>query len=229
MASYHRVLGLFDRSTQQKSVECDYDLHPWDLLINGARWQGKVRLIGFVDVFFLICYTGKSKFEHGIIVYSAENDDAIRSILQSANITAESVGLEITNTKAIDQENQPPQYFRFESEKSGLDYTITSLGHPVELKTEYPSSCLQKYEIKLRKGTDYTMKKRIRRGVNQHSLFDLLHDAVRLGIITHAELIGFLVNKTTGGTMLDDVTRKYFTALGGGGSTHNLSLSSERS
>lgn len=70
MASYHRVLQVFGRSIDEKSVECDYDIHPWDILINGERWAGKIRLIGFVDVFFVICYSGVSRFEHGILVYS---------------------------------------------------------------------------------------------------------------------------------------------------------------
>jgi hypothetical protein len=53
---------------------------------------------------------------------------------------------------------EPPKYFQFESEKGGLDYRIVSLGHPISLKTEYPRSSLQKYEIKLRKGRDPVMK-----------------------------------------------------------------------
>jgi hypothetical protein len=39
-----------------------------------------------------------------------------------------------------------------------LDYRITSLGHPISLKREYPQSSLQRYEIKLRKGRDPVMK-----------------------------------------------------------------------
>ena len=46
------------------------DIHPWDILINGERWAGKVRLVGFVDSFYLICYSGQTRFEHGIVVYS---------------------------------------------------------------------------------------------------------------------------------------------------------------
>lgn len=48
----------------------DSDIHPWDVLIDGSRWNGKIRLIGYVDVFFLICYSGESRFEKGIIIYS---------------------------------------------------------------------------------------------------------------------------------------------------------------
>lgn len=40
------------------------------MAINGEKWDGKIRLVGFVDVFFLLCYSGESRFEKGIIVYS---------------------------------------------------------------------------------------------------------------------------------------------------------------
>lgn len=53
---------------------------------------------------------------------------------------------------------EPPKYFQFESQKGGLDYQVTSLGHSIDLKTEYPRSSLKKYEIKLRKGRDMVMK-----------------------------------------------------------------------
>ncbi|KAK3306086.1 uncharacterized protein B0T15DRAFT_556837 [Chaetomium strumarium] len=192
MASYHRVLQVHGRSVKQKSIECDYDIHPWDILINGERWAGKVRLVGFVDSFYLLCYSGQSKFEHGIVVY------------------------------------KPLKYFQFESEKGGLDYRITSLGHTVSLKTQYPTSSLKKYEIKLRKGRDPVMKKRIRRGVKQHDLWDLIHDSIRIGIITQAQLMGMIIGKTYGGSVLEDVTNKYFDGLAGASGSKNLSLSGER-
>jgi hypothetical protein len=50
--------------------DCPSDIHPWDILINGERWAGKIRLVGFVDSFFLICYSGQSRFEHGIMIHS---------------------------------------------------------------------------------------------------------------------------------------------------------------
>jgi hypothetical protein len=228
MASYHRVLGVHGRSVNQKSIECDYDIHPWDILINGERWAGKVRLVGFVDSFYLICYSGQARFEHGIVVY--KDDDAIRGTLQKAAVDAASIGLSVVNQTKVEAEGstEPPKYFQFESQKGGLDYQITSLGHSIGLKTEYPKSALRKYEIKLRKGRDSVMKKRIKRGVSQHDLFDLMHDAVRLGIITHAELIGVIIGKTYGGTALDDVTSKYFDGLAGGKGSNSLSLSGER-
>ncbi|KAK4102422.1 hypothetical protein N658DRAFT_566013 [Parathielavia hyrcaniae] len=195
MASYHRILLAHGRSVKHKTVECDYDIHPWDILVNGERWAGKVRLVGFVDAFYLICYSGQSRFEHGIVVYKAEL----------------------------------PRYFGFDStETGGLDYKITSLGHPISLKTKYPQSSLRKYDIKLRKGRDTVMKKRVKRGVSQHDLFDLLHDALRLSIITHAELLGLIIGKTIGGSTLEDVASKYFEGLAGGRGSRNLLLSGEK-
>lgn len=64
--------------------------------------------------------------------------------------------------------------------------------------------------------------------MSQHDLFDLVHDVVRLGIITHAELIGLIIGKTYGGTALEDVTSKYLDGLAGGRGSNNLSLSGER-
>ncbi|KAM5344392.1 hypothetical protein ACJ41O_012929 [Fusarium nematophilum] len=233
MASYHRVLDTFDRSVDQKSVECDYDIHPWDVLVDGSRWDGKIRLIGFVDVFFLICYSGESRFEKGIIIY--KDDNIIRNMLQQASLTAEELGLQIVNeneVKAAKAKGREPvleRHFKFQSIRGGLDYTITSLGHEVGVKTRYERTDLRKYEIKIRKGRDFTMKKRIRRGVCQHDLFDLMHDAIRMGIITQAELIGYIIGKTIGGSTMEDVSAKYLGALTGARSSKNVALAADRS
>ncbi|KAL4728141.1 hypothetical protein ACLX1H_004876 [Fusarium chlamydosporum] len=232
MASYHRVLDTFERSINLKSLECDYDIHPWDILVDGSRWDGKIRLIGFVDVFFLICYSGESRFEKGIIIY--KDDVFIRDILREANVTASELGLEVVNKNEIkaaqDKGREPSleRHFKFHSIKGGLDYTITSLGHEIGVKTRYAKTELKKYEIKIRKGRDFAMKKRIRRGVSQHDLFDLMHDAIRLGIITHAELIGHIVGKAIGGTTMQDVGSKYFEAITGAKSSQNVALAADR-
>ncbi|KAK4223686.1 hypothetical protein QBC38DRAFT_487197 [Podospora fimiseda] len=236
MASYHRVLQVLGRSVDQKSVECDHDIHPWDILINNERWEGKVRLIGFVDVFIVICYTGESRFEKGVLIY--KDDDAIRTIMKSkaveeAKITPESIGLKLLNPEEPEpadetKRKEPKRYFLFDEDKGGLDYKITSLGHPIGLKTEYPLKSLAKYDIKIRKGRDGAMRKRILRGVKQHDLFDLMHDAIRAGIITHAQLIGTIIGKTVGGSALEDVTGKYVSAFVGVKGSNNLSLSGER-
>ncbi|KAF7520885.1 hypothetical protein G7054_g12615 [Neopestalotiopsis clavispora] len=211
MASYHRVLDTFDRSVSLKSVECDYDIHPWDLLVDGSRWDGKIRLIGFVDVFFLICYSGESRFEKGIIIY--KNDDAIRNTLDAAKVLAEDLKLEVVNQAEIDAAKTKEQvpiplerYFNLHSITGGLDYTITSLGHEIGLKTRYEKAALKKYEIKIRKGNDFTMK----------------------SIITHAELIGHVIGSTIGGTTMEDVGFKYLEAITGSKGSRNVALAADR-
>ncbi|KAG8668194.1 hypothetical protein FPOAC2_10048 [Fusarium poae] len=232
MASYHRVLETFDRSVKLKTLECDYDIHPWDILVDGSRWDGKIRLIGFVDVFFLICYSGESRFEKGIVIY--KDDGAIREILQQAQVNAVELGLEVINEDAIiaakekGRESIPERYFNFQNIRGGLDYTITSLGHEIGVKTRYNKTELKKYDIKIRKGRDFAMKKRILRGVSQHDLFDLMHDAIRLGVVTHAELVGHIVGKAIGGTTVEDMGSKYFEAITGARSSQNVALAGDR-
>ena len=83
--------------------------------MDGSRWDGKIRLIGFVDVFVLFCYSGESRFEKGIIIYSnpssvydkflklisTEDDVSIRNILRDANVTAAELDLEVVNENEI--------------------------------------------------------------------------------------------------------------------------------
>ncbi|KAI1411183.1 hypothetical protein F5Y13DRAFT_191456 [Hypoxylon sp. FL1857] len=224
MASYHRVLKVFDRSIQDKALECDYDIHPWEILINGERWAGKVRLIGFVDVFFLMCYSADARFEKGIIIY--KDDEVIRDTLERANIDASSIKLDVVNSKEMKSDDKlPPKYFNFNSEP--LDYIITSLGHEVGLKTEYPSSSLIKYEIKIVKSRNKVMKKRIRRAVTQHSLMDLMHDAIRLGAITHAEMTAQLLSNFYVGSATNDAMSKYLETLSSASQPNSIALSNE--
>ncbi|KAI5924981.1 hypothetical protein F4810DRAFT_662303 [Camillea tinctor] len=215
MASYHRVLELFGRSVHDKSVECNYDIHPWEVSINEESWAGKTRLIGFVDVFFLICYSAESRFEKGIIIY--KDDEVIRNMLKDNEIT-----LDVVNQKEMDKNSEAPRYFKFDSQP--IDYVITSLGHEIGLKTKYPKSSLMRYEIKLFKSKNSVMKKRIRRGVNQHSLMSLVYDAIRLGVVTNAEMVGQVLAYLYVGSSLDDSTRKYLEALG---SVNSIALSNE--
>lgn len=111
----------------------------------------------------------------------SEDDDAIRGTLGKAGVDAADIGLSVVNKSKVEAEGstgtfsirggrarkhqpnavldlEPPKYFQFESQKGGLDYQITSLGHSIDLKTEYPKSSLRKCEIKLRKGRDLVMK-----------------------------------------------------------------------
>ena len=69
---------------------------------------------------------------------------------------------------------------------------------------------------------------RIRRGISQHGMFDLMHDALRLGIISQAEIIGLAVGKTIGGSTMEDVGAKYLSALTGARNSKNLAMEADR-
>ncbi|RYP57232.1 hypothetical protein DL769_009620 [Monosporascus sp. CRB-8-3] len=211
MASYHRVLEVFDRSIRAKSLECNYDIDPWDILIDEERWTGKIRLIGFVDVFFLICYSGKERFEKGLIIY--KDNDSVRSTLERAGKDTTEY---VVNQEALVNENVQKSYFSFEDDKVGLNYKILGLGHPVGLNTNYDPDSLKQYKIKIRKSGDLVARQRIQRGLQQHTLGDLMVDVVRLGFITQAELISKLMTMAVAGTTTDDLARKYLQVLSGG-------------
>jgi hypothetical protein len=98
-------------------------------------------------------------------LWPPEDDNAIRNILQQANVAAKDIGLDIVNeqelnvSKSKGQDPAPEKYFQLQSIKGGLDYTIISLGHEVGVKTRYKKTDLKKYEIKIRKGRDSAMKR----------------------------------------------------------------------
>ncbi len=88
--------------------------------MDGKRWTGKIRLLGFVDVFFLICYTGTARFEQGIIIHSksrvslcagetkanagTEDDEAILGILTRAGFKDEKLDPYILNKKTQEKD-----------------------------------------------------------------------------------------------------------------------------
>ncbi|KAK7708740.1 hypothetical protein SLS57_008958 [Botryosphaeria dothidea] len=222
MGSYHRVLSIFDRPVHDKNKECECDIHPWEVLINNERWTGKTRLIGFVDVFFLICYSTHDRFERGIIVY--KEDDAIRNILDAANRTADQLNLEVQNKREVDDKDKAPKYFQFVDEPGNLDYIITSMGHKVDLCAEYSAEDVQKYEIKLRRPRDSSLRGPIYRGITQHSVPDLMHDVVRLGVVSNAEMTSHLITEFASGSHTEDTVRKWMTAISGGAKADHTAI-----
>ncbi|KAL3260232.1 uncharacterized protein BO96DRAFT_9438 [Aspergillus niger CBS 101883] len=146
MASYHRVLGVFGKSVKDKTLECDCDIHPWEIKINGEQWPGKIRLIGFVDVFFLFSYSANARFEKGIIVYKERYD--LEKLLQQSDEARAEAG---EKTSKEDLENSSEEY----SDTSATPETLLSRlpcheskegviqTEVVELGRETPSSSSQ--------------------------------------------------------------------------------------
>jgi hypothetical protein len=107
--------------------------------------------------------------EIGLSVLNKDKVDAEKNASSSIYLTCHCLFANM-QPLMLCPEPEPPRYFQFESEKGGLDYRITSLGHPISLKTEYPKSCLSRYEIKLRKGRDMVMKSTYRISVTLKDL-----------------------------------------------------------
>ncbi|KAL7813525.1 hypothetical protein V8C44DRAFT_327012 [Trichoderma aethiopicum] len=220
MASYHRVLRTFGRTIEDSILECNYDIHPWDILINNERWAGKIRLVGYIDVFFLMCYSGESRFEHGIIIY--KDDEAIRQLLKQARLRPEDKSIQLECINKEDKEALR-KYYSLNTESVGNKHTIVSLGHPIGLSSKCPKSKLKKYTIILHKGHTPAMQKEILRGVMQHGVVRLLSDALKLGIVSTAEIINKIKETVISGSSLDAVTTKSKNALTGSNSRSNTS------
>ncbi|QYS99801.1 hypothetical protein H0G86_006917 [Trichoderma simmonsii] len=225
MASYHRVLRTFGRTIDDNTLECDYDIHPWDILIDNQRWPGKIRLVGYIDVFFLMCYSGESRFEHGIIIY--KDDEIIRQLLKKAGLRPEDKPIQLECINDKEEKEALRKYYSLTTEKDGSKHTIVSLGHPINLSTKYPKSKLKKYTIVLHKGHTPAMQKEILRGVMQHGVARLLTDALKLGVVSTAELISKVKETILSGSSLDAVTTRSMNALAST-NPHNISLSGDK-
>ncbi|PMD31912.1 hypothetical protein L207DRAFT_187798 [Hyaloscypha variabilis F] len=204
MASYHRVLKVFGRSIEDKTLQCDCDLHPWEVKVNGKRLTGRLRLIGFVDLFFLISYSGNSRFHDGYVIY--KDDDHIETILSLPGVNFESIHLPLkasdaTSTTGSTKE-QKVKYHTFT--RDTVDYVVNSIGHRIGLQTQYDASSLKQYTIKLRKPQDALLKRKYKNAIKQHDTLDMLQDAVKLGLVSYAEILGHgLSHIYRGGSTLD--------------------------
>ncbi|OGM43489.1 hypothetical protein ABOM_008049 [Aspergillus bombycis] len=200
MFSYHRVLKLFGRSIHDKTLQCDCDIHPWEITINKERWTNKIRLIGFIDVFFVISYSANDRFEQGIIVYKDDDDE--------------------------DKTHDPKQA----AWKENRSYKTTSLGHKIELRTEYPGGWIKPYEICIHKPMNWAMAselEQVRRGIKPHGIWRLARDVIDCGIITEAQFLGHILGAVLAGSTADDVLRKVLGEVGSYNHANRLILSND--
>ncbi|KAJ5738790.1 hypothetical protein N7493_001945 [Penicillium malachiteum] len=167
MASYHRVLETFGRSVNDITLECDCDIHPWELAINDEQWAGKIRLIGFVDVFFLISYSANARFEHGIIVYSqlSRGDVDLTDLDNAEDPNAPKKSEENAKTKPADAPaesnkgvgDQKDEEITSPEFKKTSTLSIKSLGHPIGLRASYPKSWIRPYKVEITKPASWAL------------------------------------------------------------------------
>ncbi|KAJ5725502.1 uncharacterized protein N7483_006859 [Penicillium malachiteum] len=256
MASYHRVLETFGRSVNDITLECDCDIHPWELAINDEQWAGKIRLIGFVDVFFLISYSANARFEHGIIVYKDKLAlEQLTGIKSTKHVAADEEHPEPeenldnaedpnATTKSDEDAKTKPADAPADSKKGAGDQkdeeitspefrktstlSIKSLGHPIGLRASYPKSWIRPYKVEITKPASWALSKRIMRGLKPHSTYDLMSDVIRCGIITQGQLAGHIMGVLLAGSRLDDTTKKYLDGLTSGSDAGRQALSNEK-
>jgi hypothetical protein len=121
-----------------------------------------------------------------------ENDDIIEKLLKSAGKEPQDFNLisrrsDPTNP-ASPSADQKVKYIKFSRDTA--DYTVKSIGHPIGLRTKYDKSELMKYEIHLRKPQDTVLKAKYKRALKQHDTLDMVQDAMELGLISYAEVLG---------------------------------------
>ncbi|RAQ50426.1 hypothetical protein AFGD_003092 [Aspergillus flavus] len=174
MFSYHRVLVVFGRSVWDKSLVCDCDIHPWDIDINKEQWPGKIRLIAFFDVFFLISYSANASFEKGIIIYKDHHDiDTLLGNDQPPVIKGP--------PGKAPQANEVQYEFQSENDSSPTK--------PVSSRVKQEGS--------------------MKRGLEEHSILQLLGDDIWGGIIKQGQVTGHLVSKYLANGVLDDALKEY--------------------
>ncbi|OGE52570.1 hypothetical protein PENARI_c010G09204 [Penicillium arizonense] len=263
MASYHRVLETFGRSVHDNTLECDTDIHPWEISIDGEQWAGKIRLIGFVDVFFLFSYSANARFEHGIIVYkdkldieelekhmpkktgrpehrsnppqaSGKQGDTEPS-LDDMDHDPDQPNAEANTTNGQGSQPEEPTKDTGKTDDPAVAefrktsvFSTRSLGHPVGLRVSYPKSSIRFYKVEITKPCSWAQSKRIMRGLKPHSIYDLMSDVIRCGIITQGQLVGHVLGVLLAGTRLDDMTKKYVDGLTSGNDAGRQALSNEK-
>jgi len=193
---------VFGRSIQDKTLQCDCDIHPWEILVNEERWSGRIRLIGFVDVFFLISYTGNSRFLDGVIIY--KDDHHIEKLLAGKEFNGK-----LPQPKSSEPESTPPpptteEDVKYSFSRDTVEYIVDSIGHRIGLRTKYNTDELKKYTINLRKHQDPLLKRKYKNALKQHDTLDMIQDAMKLGLVSYAEVLGHgLSHVFRGGSTLD--------------------------
>jgi len=211
---------MFGRSVGDKTLQCDCDIHPWEILVNEDRWSGKIRLIGFVDIFFLISYSENSRFNNGIVVY--KDNEHIESILKGAKMELKDTRIESKNNSLQPASSESTQSKTTEEKikyttfsRDTVDYKVTSIGHTIGLQTKYPKSELKIYTVQLRKPEDPVLKQNYKRALKVHDTLDMIQDAMKLGLVSYAEILGNGMGHIYRGSSTLDIGKGFVGGLGG--------------
>jgi len=129
-----------------------------------------------------------------------EDDDHIKTILSMPGVKF--VNVQPVKSSEPTTPDAKTKYHTFT--RDTVDYVVNSIGHQIGLQTQYDSSELRNYTIKLRKPQDPLLKRKYKNAVKQHDTLDMIQDAVKLGLVSYAEILGHgLSHIYRGGSTLD--------------------------
>ncbi|KAF7893737.1 hypothetical protein EAF00_007251 [Botryotinia globosa] len=198
MASYHRVLKAFGRSIEDEALQCDWYANPFP--------QITLRIQDFIE---------------GLSSTKSEDDQHISKLLDL-------VGKEFKDGKLIPKTassevdlsnpdtNQAPNPIYKIFTRDSADYTTSSIGHPIGLCTKYSSATLEIHTIHLRKPSDPLLKQKYKRALKVHDTLDMIQDAVKLGLVSYAEILGQRIGYIGRGSSTLDIGKGFVGGLGAG-------------
>jgi hypothetical protein len=113
--------------------------------------------------------------------------------------------------------------------RNTVDYTVTSIGHPIGLRTKYNASSLKKYTIQLRKPQDPLLKQKYKKALKQHDTLDMIQDALKLGLVSYAEVLGHVMGHIYRSSSTSDIGKGFVGGLGPNQQQSWAGLSGEKS
>jgi hypothetical protein len=152
--------------------------------------------------------------------YEAEDDRHIEKILEIAKTVA---GEKLEGINSLPKSSEPTKtpgptpeqkskYTTFS--RDTVSYTVTSIGHRIGLKTKCNTSSLKEYKIYIRKPQDPVLKQKYKRALKQHDTLDMIQDAVKLGLVSYAEILGHGMGHISRGSSTLDIGKGFVGGLG---------------
>ncbi|KAI5797518.1 hypothetical protein DFH27DRAFT_106741 [Peziza echinospora] len=204
MASYKRVLKAFGRSIDDGDFICNLRIHPWDIKIQKVghltpeKWNGNIRLVGFIDVFFLIAYQGESRFEQGIVIYKKEID-ALK-LFYDLDPELNLPGMEFFSMIfPLDPKATFKPRIRVPFDSDPLNYIVNGWGHHIALRPEFPQPV--EYHIEIRR--EPYSSANIEKGLRVHTTVDLMKDTAAHLIVGSAEVAGEIAGVMNSQTLME--------------------------
>jgi len=108
------------------------------------------------------------------------------------------------------------------------DYQLIGVGHPIDLKTKCDVSGLQRYTIQLRKPQDPVLKTKYKKALKQHDTLDMIQDAMKLGFVSYAEILGHGIGHLSRGSSTLDIGKSFVGGLGSSGKQNWTGLSGDK-